>query len=342
LDPAVRQVFLPVTLSQEEAVRQLSQETGPAVEVTGTQLIYEPAIIGGAVVNFIDRKREITTQEESVRLVPAPDAVGHVNWGEAETLPVRLSEMVGQLARLDAERGPFFAPVPETANSPQELAVMAKDLVDWLYYNSRLPIAVHAELGVFKRPNESEREFKARLCQVARERRDAEVDTLKQKHAAQIEKLQAKLRKFERGLEAEEAEYDARKREELITTGETVLGFMMGRRYMRTMSRVATKRRLSTQSKYRIEETKDEIAELEEELSALGSELEQAANEISRKWSDMLGRLSTEELRPRRADIDVRLVALAWVPSWRVTYTAGQPSGLTATIPAYPLPTADH
>ena len=123
----------------------------------------------------------------------------------------------------------------------------------------------------------------------------------------------------------------------MITTGETVLGFLMGRRYMRTMSRVATKRRLATHAKFGVEEKKDEIADLEEEITKLSDELEQASAEISRKWSDTMDRVSSEEVAPRRGDIDVRLVALAWVPSWRVTYTEGSRSGLTATIPAYPM-----
>jgi phage host-nuclease inhibitor protein Gam len=338
LDPGVRQMYLPVTVNRDEAVGQLSQESGPAVAVQGAQLIYEPAILGGAIVNYMDSKRGISQQEEAVLLVPAPDTIGRVNWGEAEALPMRLGDVTTGPARLQAGQGPYFAPVPETANSPQEINALTKSLADWLFYNRRLSIAVHPELGVLKRPGQSEREFKIQLSQAARERRDAEVDALKQKYATQIDKLQTKLRRYERDLEAGEADYDARKREELITTGETVLGFLMGRRYYRTMSRVATKRRLATHAKYGVEEKKDEIADMEEEITRLSDELEQASAEITRKWSDTLDRVSSEEIAPRRGDIDVRLVALAWVPSWRVTYTEGNRSGLTATIAAYPMP----
>jgi hypothetical protein len=338
LDPGVRQVYLPVTVGQDEAVRQLIQESGPDAVVQGAQLVYEPAILGGAIVNYMDSKRGISQQEESVLLVPVPNTAGRVDWGEAEALPMRLGDVATGPARLQAGQGPYFAPVPETANSPQEINALTKSLADWLFYNCRLSIAVHPELGVLKRPGQSEREFKVQLSQAARERRDAEVEALKQKYSTQIDKLQMKLRKYEHDLEASEADYDARKREELITTGETVLGFLMGRRYMRTMSRVATKRRLATHAKYGVEEKKDEIADLEEEIARLSDELEQASAEISRKWSDTLDRVSSQEVAPRRGDVDVRLVALAWVPSWRVTYTEGGQSGLTAAIAAYPMP----
>ncbi len=104
------------------------------------------------------------------------------------------------------------------------------------------------------------------------------------------------------------------------------------------MSRVATKHRLSTHAKYGVEEKKDEITDLEEEITRLSDELEQASADITRKWSDTMDRVSSQEVAPRRGDVDVRLVALAWVPSWRVTYTEGNRSGLTATIAAYPMP----
>jgi phage host-nuclease inhibitor protein Gam len=338
LDPGVRQVYLPVTVGQDEAIRQLIQESEPDAAVQGAQLVYEPAILGGAIVNYLDNKRSISQQEESALLVPAPDTVGRVNWGEAEALSMRLGDVATGPARLEAGQGPYFAPVPETANSPKEINALTKSLADWLFYNRRLSISIHPELGVLKRPGQSEREFKVQLSQAARERRDAEVEALKQKYSTQIDKLQTKLRKYERDLEASEADYDARKREELITTGETVLGFLMGRRYMRTMSRVATKRRLATHAKYGVEEKKDEIADLEEEITRLSDELEQASAEITRKWSDTLDQVSSQEVAPRRGDIDVRLVALAWVPSWRVTYREGGQSGLTATIAAYPMP----
>jgi len=64
-----------------------------------------------------------------------------------------------------------------------------------------------------------------------------------------------------------------------------------------------------------------------------------AAQDITHKWADLLDELATEELHPRRTDVDVRLVALAWLPSWLITYNDGIRTK-TATIAAY-LPPED-
>ena len=104
----------------------------------------------------------------------------------------------------------------------------------------------------------------------------------------------------------------------------------------RTVSTIARKQRLSDKAKLRIEKTRQEIVELEEEIAALEEELGAAAQEITRKWADLLDDLTTEELHPRRTDVDVRLVALAWLPSWQVSYH-DEVRTRTATVAAYAL-----
>lgn len=337
LDPSVTQVYLPVALSKEAAIHQLAQEIGLGFEMQSASLVYEAAILGGANVRFVDRKRRINEQREKVLLAPAPGNLGGVQWELAEPLPLRIGELVHSKPAARSEQGPYFAPIPEAANSEQELKSIERSLADWLYYHSRLALQVHPELDLFQAPGEHERAFRVRLQQAARERRDAEMDRLADKYAERIERLQAKLRKEERELFADEAEYEARRHEARLTLGETVLSFIMGRRRTRTVSTIATKRRLAEKAKLEIEETQEEIGELEEEIAALEEDLKGAAKEITESWVERLDNVSTEEIHPRRTDVDVRLVALAWLPSWLITYDDGVRSR-EATIAAYLAP----
>jgi len=335
LDPAVTQVYLPVELTEDDAIRQLSGGLGHS-DIESVVLVYEPAILGGAYVRFVDRKRKVNEQREKILLALIPDHLGGVDWGAAETLRMSLDDALSSRPPGRFDRGPFFAPAPESAQSEQDLKSIARSLADWLYYQSQLSIMIHTELEVFQQPGERERSFKARLRQVARERRDDELDRLEDRFDERLDRLEARLRKEHRELVADRAEYDARKREEHITMGETILSFFMGRRRTRGISTIARKQRLSDKARMDIEESHQEIAELEEEIAALEAELEDVAREISRKWSDLLDDVSTEEIHPRRTDVDVRLVALAWVPSWTIQY--GSRTGTqSATIRAYPI-----
>jgi len=225
------------------------------------------------------------------------------------------------------------------ANSVRELKDIAKDFVDWVYYNSSLTIQVHPDLGIFQHTDERERDFKIRLQQAAREKRDAEVDALKVKSDREIERLRDKLKREERSLAADEADYEARKREEVIGIGETVLSFFMGRRSSTGLSKAATKRRITSQAKLDIADSQEAIINLRQEIDDLEAQFKDATDDISRKWADLLDNLQSDEIKPRRTDVDVRMTALAWLPSWLITYDdRGYPR--TASVAAYPLPEA--
>jgi len=335
LSPSVTKVFLPLEMGGQEAIRQLIKQVGRDANVEKARLVYQPMLLSSATVRFFDRKRRIDEQIEKIMLAPAPEDVGGVDWSRAETLPIRFGSFLSGSEPVGPDQGPFFSPVPEQVNSARELRRFGKDLTDWLYYNDRLTVKAHLDLDIFQQPSESESHFLARLHQAARERRDTEVDKLEDRYATRLDKLEAGMRKLERDLIADEAEYEARKREEMVGAGETVLSFFMGRRRTSAATTIARRRRMTSKVKMEIEETKEEIDELKEEIIETEGELKEAVEEITGRWENAPKETVTEEIKPRRVDVKVNIIALAWTPHWRVIYTDGRLSR-TTTIPAYP------
>ncbi|MBP8123711.1 MAG: hypothetical protein KAZ26_13790, partial [Caldilineaceae bacterium] len=86
-----------------------------------------------------------------------------------------------------------------------------------------------------------------------------------------------------------------------------------------------------------IAESEEIIVELQEEIADLNLRLTEATDGITHKWADLLDNLETDEIKPRRTDVDIHIAALAWLPSWLITYTDGN-FPRTATVAAYPLP----
>ena len=157
--------------------------------------------------------------------------------------------------------------------------------------------------------------------------------------APQAKRITDKLRTAERDLAEAEADYEARKQQELVGIGETVIGFFFGRRSSRALSSAASKRRMTSKAKGKISESQEEVEELRREISKLEAELKTESEEITRKWDSLLENLTSEELAPRRTDVNLKLTSLAWLPSWFITYTDGRGSH-TATVVAYALPEA--
>lgn len=337
LDPDLTQVFLPLVVSDQVALRYLGQETKRVIQPESVQLVYEAAILSHSTVRFADRKRQLDESLEKMLLAPAPEGVEGMDWSLAEELPLTTRDLRQAPEQVSTEQGPFFTPAPEAANAARELASIKKDLADWLYYNCRLAIQVHEALGLYQEPRESERDFKIRLQQAARERRDLEVDKLEEQFDRQISRLEEKLRKNERELAADEADYTARKQQEWVGIGESVLGWVLGRRSTRVLSTAASRRRMTSQAGQELDDSREEIADLKKAIADLEEQLKEQTAEITLKWDNLLDDLRKEELSPRRTDVDVKLVALAWLPSWVIRYPDGQ--RLRAdTIAAYQLP----
>jgi hypothetical protein len=60
-------------------------------------------------------------------------------------------------------------------------------------------------------------------------------------------------------------------------------------------------------------------------------------DQITARWESAETTLVTDELKPRRSDVDVQYVTLGWAPLWQIVYEDGG-RHKTATVPAYQLP----
>ena len=145
-----------------------------------------------------------------------------------------------------------------------------------------------------------------------------------------MQRVQERLRREQRELAEDQAELEARKREELLTLGESALGFLTGRR-SRVLSTASRKRRLTKQAEADVEESKQVIAELEAELEDLAARWQEQVEEINDRWAATLEEIEQVEVAPRRRDVVVDFCGLAWVPEWEVETEEGG----SARVPAF-------
>jgi hypothetical protein len=53
------------------------------------------------------------------------------------------------------------------------------------------------------------------------------------------------------------------------------------------------------------------------------------------RWEDAAGEIQTYTVKPRRSDIKVELVTLAWVPYWEIGYRSTRGQVDRGRVPAY-------
>ena len=180
-----------------------------------------------------------------------------------------------------------------------------------------------------------------RCQQAAREARDQAVDKLRAKYAVRLERLEERLTREERTLDESKAEYKGRMGEEVLSGLSTVAGALglFGRksRSLRGLSTAATKRRLTSSAKADIAEAEADIARLKAEVDDLKSQIEEEANALTQQWDAAASDVQATRVVPRKTDVDVQMVVLAWAPTWEVAYQDARGRSRTDALPAYPV-----
>ncbi len=322
LPPDVPQVYLPTRRSKYQALGDLESRLGFKLNVTGSSLRYDAQILGMAAINFVDDKRSVRQQQEIAMLVAAPSGSGLVRWDQASPLDLGHDDLASQ-----PEEDAVFGETPATINTARKLAALSSDLADYLFRNQSYPLFYSPPLKVYSMPGEDERAFKIRLQQVAREQRDGEVDKLAARVETKLNSLQEKLRREEIGLQKDQAAYDARKQQEMLSAGDSLLSLFGGRRRVTSaLGSASQKRQMTARAKQEVLASQETIARLNQEIADLQAELESISQNAADRWSQAQDQIEPYAVRPRKSDVSVQRLAVAWTPQWLVTFqdTAGQ------------------
>jgi len=328
LPPEVPQVFLPPTITFEWALRGYEERGGRPLLAQERRLVYTPHLLALGTVRMLDRRLDVDHQETVARLVQPGEGHVRVDWDEGQAV---VSE--DDLSPRPLGEG-VYAPVVSMLTRPRDLKRVEKDFADYLYHNVSVTLWHNPALKVYGTVGESRRDFLVRCQEEARSKRDAELKKARASMDKQVDRVQERLRREQRELRGDESDLSARKREEVLSLGESALNLFTRRRSSSMLSRASRKRTLTEKAKADVEESLEAIEDLEEQLKRLEEEWEEQADEINVRWADTLEEVEDVEVTPRRTDVTVEFCGLAWVPAWQVTLESGQRVDLPAREPA--------
>jgi hypothetical protein len=168
---------------------------------------------------------------------------------------------------------------------------------------------------------ESERDFRVRLQQAAREQRDAGVEKLRRSYGSRMAAIEERIRRAGQAAEREREQASQQTMQTAISAGATLLGALLGRKAvssasmgraagtLRAGSRTWKERQDVARAEETVEAMRRQLAELESEFAAEVQAIESAASAAT-------GAFETISIKPRKTNIAVRFVALSWVPHW--------------------------
>jgi hypothetical protein len=324
----IRQFYLPARVSLEWAIRNAEQD-GRTIIYRDKQLVYRPALMGRATVRVDNEAYGVHEQRAVVRVLSVPENEPFVSWS-AQPIVTQVRDLDDQPAQ-----GARFAPLPSLLSDVRRLKAMERDFADYVYRETTITLSRHRALKLTARPDESLGQFKRRCYQVIEQGRDEEIRGLEKRYQARIERLEERIRREGRELEQDQAEYQARKREEVISAGESVLDWLSRRRSSRALSTASRKRRLTEQSKAEVRESWESIEDLQTQRQELVGQMEAEKSEIQSRWSETADDLDTVQLRPRKTDVFVEACGVMWMPYWDVLFDEDGGKERLLSLPAY-------
>ncbi len=274
---------------------------------TNQPMVYHPYIIGAAQVRFTNAKTKIDQLKDVLFLTPVTDDPIPVNWDNSLQTTITIS---------DLQKTPgdnvLFAGLPTAAFKAKNYALWQTDFANWLFKTQKLELWRSNTLNISSMVGETDRDFRIRLQQIAREKRDEEVNTLREKYAQKYAKIDERLRRAEMDLQEHEAQIRDQKYQTAISLGTTILGGFLGRKALggfRTTSRDMGR---SMKKKREGEYAKENLQSLQEEKQRLESEFQIEVNTLDAKINPIAEDFESIIIAPTKTNIVVRFVALVW------------------------------
>ncbi len=300
LPPDIRQHFVPIRGAR------------PA----DASLIYHPRLYGAASVHYQDAKTKLDEVREVQALMVITTAAVPVQWEQAEPLDIPPADLNTHPAH-----GAQFGDLPGPASQAKFYKGWEKDFEDWVYRTQTLDIFRYASLGVTSGPHESERDFRLRLQQLVRERRDDETDALRKKYGEKMVTLEDRIRRAEQAVQRESEQAKQQKFQTVISIGATILSVFMGRKTVsrssmgQATSAVRGMSRTMKEGKD-VDRAEETVDALQQQLVALDAELQEEIQSLTAQWDVQTIPLETLNVRPKKSNISTKLMSLAWIPYW--------------------------
>jgi len=281
---------------------------------SGVGTTYQPMLVGAAKVHFADTKKNIDTAQDAIFLVPILDQAVPVDWETAKEADISLKDL-----EKTPEPGAKFGILPAAANKARNYTDWSRDFTVWLYGYQKLELLRSPSTGQYSQAGEAERDFRIRLQQAAREQRDKAVDALRLKYSSRINLLQEKVRKANQAVEREAAQSSQAKVQTALAFGATFLSAFTGRKLASAtnISKATTALRgvsRSVQQQSDVGRAKDTVEAYQKELDDLNTQFKAESDALESKIDPAIEVFETVTVRPKKTDISVQLLALAWTP----------------------------
>jgi len=276
---------------------------------------YQATLLGKAKVHFTDAKRGVDVWKDLAVVAPLSDTMPDDPWAEAEVLEAGEIETEKQTPAQAR-----FASTPPEIGTARNYAKWKKDLQAFLYRGQEVQVWACASLKKFSEPDEAEDHFRIRVSQECRETRDRQIAELRERHASKYRTLDDQIRRAGERVSREKAQQSQRTLDTVISMGSAVVGALLGGRKVFSSSTIS-KATTAARSASRIARDSQEVGQANESLEVLqqrkadlDAQVQEEIQQLETVYSPQNLACEAVSVRPKKTDITVDAVVLAWRP----------------------------
>ncbi len=276
----------------------------------GERLTYTPAILRSATVVFDDAKRKISGKSV-VTLVNAIDIEKQkVLWDKFIDIPKD-----DDLSNCETEpvEGAAFADLPGPALKSSTYTSIKKDFTDWVYANHNLEVFFSPLLEAYSNPGEKQDEFKARVTQTAREKRDAAIEELREKTAKTMKMLEARAEKVAAKVDAQKAQSTSAKLSTVAQIGGSILGAIFGRKTSVVKASTISSASRVWKEGQDVKAAEKELESIQADMASLEQQVADETQKIRDQYDPAVLTLEAFKLTPVKKNIQVTATGILWL-----------------------------
>jgi hypothetical protein len=296
--------------SLPQSVAQYYTRIDPSAPVRDTVLY--PYFFAAARVHLIDNRLGLSQATDLLHVYPITEGAQGFLWDNATRLSMTLEGLSTQ-----APSGRGFATLPAEAIETLKSGILERGYRDYLTRAFQLSLWKSNIFKLTSQPGESDRDFRIRLAQMARERRDFELDVLRQKYASKFDALSRQEQSARLATQREEQQYDQQKLQTMISVGGSLLGALFGRS-RGSVGRVTTVARGAgrmSRERQDIQRAQEKFADVQQRKAALEQQLKVEADRVAAAFDPQTETLQEIVVRPKKTDVLVRASGLLWMPA---------------------------
>ncbi|MBQ6509101.1 MAG: hypothetical protein IJI07_06470, partial [Flexilinea sp.] len=168
------------------------------------------------------------------------------------------------------------------------------------------------KIGVYADEDDTEDEFLDKCKDKIEQLSAAEIEKVKKTHEAQLDKLEAKLKKLNVTLEDKQTQVKQRGVQTVAAAGELILSLIQKRK--KSVSSSLTKVNQTSTAKKAQEKVELDIEAVTDQIQAAIDSYEAKLEEIQAKWDEVLDQNKEIRITVAKKDIFVDAFGICWQP----------------------------